>query len=252
MASVRAAANGSASAATWTVTKPSGAVDDDYLVVVLYIDSNTQTITSVPSGWTLLDGPIDNPTTPDVRGWSYGKVASGEGASWDWTFSATAAGGWMSVAVQDADGTEVPTESNATGTASGTTHTTSSLTTGATACVLLFAAVDKSGSTSPGAYWSGWTNGLTERIDVETAVFIELGLADQTAVAAGTFTRAATSADSEGAVLFLVAVRDAVAGDPPQVILPDADTTTTGWTTTPLFSKVNDSSDATVITATLA
>lgn len=35
-------------------------------------------------------------------------------------------------------------------------------------------------------------------------------------------------------------------------ILPDADTTTTGWTSTPLFSKINDASDASVITATLA
>lgn len=32
--------------------------------------------------------------------------------------------------------------------------------------------------------------------------------------------------------------------------LPDADITTTGWTTAPLFSKVNDASDATVIQAT--
>lgn len=32
--------------------------------------------------------------------------------------------------------------------------------------------------------------------------------------------------------------------------LSDADITTTGWTTTPLFSKVNDASDATVIQAT--
>lgn len=41
-------------------------------------------------------------------------------------------------------------------------------------------------------------------------------------------------------------------GPPPQTVLPDADTTTTGWSATPLFSKVNDSSDATVITSTLA
>lgn len=32
--------------------------------------------------------------------------------------------------------------------------------------------------------------------------------------------------------------------------LPDADVTTTGWTATPLFSKVNDASDATIMTAT--
>ena len=35
-----------------------------------------------------------------------------------------------------------------------------------------------------------------------------------------------------------------------QILLPDADIATTGWATAPLFSKVNDSSDATVITAT--
>lgn len=34
--------------------------------------------------------------------------------------------------------------------------------------------------------------------------------------------------------------------------LPDADVVTTGWATTPLFSKVNDASDATVIQATAA
>lgn len=32
--------------------------------------------------------------------------------------------------------------------------------------------------------------------------------------------------------------------------LPDADIVTTGWATAPLFSKINDDSDATVITAT--
>lgn len=35
-----------------------------------------------------------------------------------------------------------------------------------------------------------------------------------------------------------------------QQLRPDADITTTGWATAPLFSKINDESDATVITAT--
>lgn len=35
-----------------------------------------------------------------------------------------------------------------------------------------------------------------------------------------------------------------------QTLLPDADVAEGGWTTAPLFSKVNDSSDATIITAT--
>lgn len=33
-------------------------------------------------------------------------------------------------------------------------------------------------------------------------------------------------------------------------VLPDGDITTSGWSTAPLYSKINDSSDATVITAT--
>jgi hypothetical protein len=37
-----------------------------------------------------------------------------------------------------------------------------------------------------------------------------------------------------------------------QLLLPDADVAAGGWTTSPLFSKVNDSSDATIITATAA
>ena len=55
-----------------------------------------------------------------------------------------------------------------------------------------------------------------------------------------------------GTLMGLVAYKAAVTGPPPQTIRPDADTTTTGWTATPLFSKVNDSSDATVITGTLS
>lgn len=39
-------------------------------------------------------------------------------------------------------------------------------------------------------------------------------------------------------------------GAAPAAIRPDADTVTTGWTTAPLYSKINDSSDTTVIQAT--
>lgn len=45
---------------------------------------------------------------------------------------------------------------------------------------------------------------------------------------------------------------DAGGGVSAQVILPDADVATTGWATAPLYSKVNDTSDATVISATAA
>ena len=37
-----------------------------------------------------------------------------------------------------------------------------------------------------------------------------------------------------------------------QILRPDADTAAASWGTTPLWSKINDSSDATVISDTLA
>lgn len=42
------------------------------------------------------------------------------------------------------------------------------------------------------------------------------------------------------------------AGAVAQTVRPDADVLTTGWSTAPLFSKLNDQSDASVVTATLA
>jgi len=43
-----------------------------------------------------------------------------------------------------------------------------------------------------------------------------------------------------------------IGGEPPQIIRPDADIETIGWATAPLFSKINDDSDATVITGALS
>ena len=49
-----------------------------------------------------------------------------------------------------------------------------------------------------------------------------------------------------------IVVIEVLAAAASQEFLPDADTVTTGWTATPLYSKLNDGSDATVVTATLA
>jgi hypothetical protein len=41
-------------------------------------------------------------------------------------------------------------------------------------------------------------------------------------------------------------------GPPPQVLVPDKDEATTGWTETPLYTKLADTEDSTVVKATLA
>jgi hypothetical protein len=60
----------------------------------------------------------------------------------------------------------------------------------------------------------------------------------------------ATTMAGNGIAILKNAYTWAFAAAAAQTLLPDADLATAGWTTAPLFSKVNDSSDATIITAT--
>lgn len=80
---------------TFTQNKPTGTVDGDFLVAIVFTgnDNGTTdlTVTGVPSGWTLIrqigtviaGGGSFNP----VNVYSYYKIASSEGASWNWTLS---------------------------------------------------------------------------------------------------------------------------------------------------------------------
>lgn len=74
--------------ATWTVNKPSGVVDGDLLIVALGLVSGT-TVNTVPAGWTLVSRTVFS--TQEL--FIYAKVASGEGASWNWVFATTPTGG---------------------------------------------------------------------------------------------------------------------------------------------------------------
>jgi hypothetical protein len=69
-----------------TVTKPTGTIDGDILFCWIGWYTAGVTIDSVPSGWTLLGQNIGNTDKYAL----YYKKASGEGASWVWSFSATA------------------------------------------------------------------------------------------------------------------------------------------------------------------
>lgn len=68
-----------------TVTKPTGTVDGDILFCWIGWYAAV-TIDSVPSGWNLLGQYIANTDRYAL----YYKIASGEGASWAWSFTATA------------------------------------------------------------------------------------------------------------------------------------------------------------------
>ena len=68
-----------------TVTKPTGTVDGDILFCLIDWYAAV-TIDSVPSGWNLLGEYLANTDRYAL----YYKVASGEGANWVWSFTATA------------------------------------------------------------------------------------------------------------------------------------------------------------------
>lgn len=73
---------GNASGGALAVSNPSGLTDGDLLVAIAYLEDDTNTWSSVPSGWNA--GPaIAN--TGIFKLWSYWKIASSEPASWTWT-----------------------------------------------------------------------------------------------------------------------------------------------------------------------
>lgn len=64
------------------MNKPTGTVDGDLIIVVAYLESDTNTFDSVGTSFQLA-GSIAN--TGAFKIWVYWKWASGEGASWTWT-----------------------------------------------------------------------------------------------------------------------------------------------------------------------
>jgi hypothetical protein len=122
---------------------------------------------------------------------------------------------------------------------SGTSIATPTYTTlGSDDLIVNFAA--PASSVSAFAFAGGW---------IPAAVSASFGgIAYQADVGAATYTPSAswTTSTIWGSIVVAFKAVDS------QTILPDADVTTTGWATAPLYSKLNDSSDATYVSATLS
>lgn len=73
---------GNASGGALSINKPASTADGDLLVAVGYLETDTNTWSSVPSGWSLAASQAN---TGDFKLWMYWKIASGEPASWSWT-----------------------------------------------------------------------------------------------------------------------------------------------------------------------
>lgn len=79
---------GNASGGAVTVNKPTGTVDGDLILVAAYLESDTNTWSSVGSGFnTSASLTVDNTGIFQLQAWW--KIASSEPASWTWTPSAS-------------------------------------------------------------------------------------------------------------------------------------------------------------------
>lgn len=87
----RAKTTVSASGTSVTLTKPTGTVDDDIIVVGIIVLGAS--ISTAPTGWKNLTakGVFDVSSSPPGTGvlFTYGKKASSEGSSWEWELSAS-------------------------------------------------------------------------------------------------------------------------------------------------------------------
>lgn len=157
-----------ASRTNTTVTKPTGTVDND-LVVLFFLNGRASSYGPAPTpppGFTLLSGTQVNGWGFYVSTWIYYRVASSEGASWTFTHAAITTQAFA-VAYRGVD-TTTPLDATATtNTGGGTTRTWTGLTT-ATADAMLLALghdfADTANNLTPPA-------GLTERIEVNPLVY---------------------------------------------------------------------------------
>lgn len=83
-----ASGQGGASSTEAVVDKPTGTLDDDFILVGVLVVATT--IDDVPAGWTLLRA-----LSSGYR--LYYKRASSEGATWTWSFSATGRMAWFAI-----------------------------------------------------------------------------------------------------------------------------------------------------------
>jgi hypothetical protein len=194
----------------WSYTSPpSGTAENDILIAWVDLDAAVVTIDSVPSGWTLIDTADDE--LGDNRAYIYWKRAgASEAGPYSWGLTAAEDGmiamAAYSGAVTSGDPQDVA--GDAVGSANGTSHTSGTIVTVTDNCLIVcLAANDLSATGTP--QWSGWTNSATERLDAQSATFVNLGIADYTKTPAGSTSFTVTSANTDLAVIGIVALKPA-------------------------------------------
>jgi hypothetical protein len=199
-----------ASRTNTTVTKPTGTVDGDIVVLGIVTGTATEALDPTPpGGFTLLTG---YPTDASDGGFNvemrvYYKIASSEGADWTFTHSANASQGFA-LAYRNVNGGTPIDVNPSINTGTGSTATATTITTVTNNAMVLYVAHDWGSNTGTLSPPSGSTPTFTERIDAVGAtgiVYVADGLL-ATAGATGSKTQTnnntPASSDAWGASLF--------------------------------------------------
>lgn len=226
------------SGSNFAVSTPAGAADGDVLLFTIVCESSISI--TPPSGVTQIG---TTQTVADSGQTRSQRVYQGvhDGSTSTWTFTCTlggsAGGNIVCLAYTDADVdlTELAQATNAAGDTAWDAGPTISSASGRLVV----------------AFHSGWANTATatwdspwvEREDTEYWGLQTVAERDGDTSVTPDGSWSANSGE-------MWTVFELVAPYAIDEVLPDADIVTTGWSTAPLWSKVNDASDATVISAT--
>jgi hypothetical protein len=225
-------------------------IGDVMIACILYCDS-TNNITP-PSGWTSFGTTQQIKTADGVSNTgnfrTYWRVAeSGDtAATWTWTMTVNQTHIGVICAFSGRNATAPITASAGfMNTASQATIDAPNVTAAEGDDIVVFAGITMTG------LFSVTGGSLTEYKDVTegTGGDATMTAAGEDEVTAGSYTAGVFTQNQVSGWHRMAAITVAVASGT-QVLLPDADLDAAGWTTSPLYSKLNDGSDATFITQT--
>lgn len=187
---------GDATAANITITKPTGTVDDD--IIIVWITKETTTTPGIPTGWTLIPNQAGTANAESCH--AYWKKAASEGASWVWTFASTWRTGWaISYSGGETVGSPLDPASPVamTETASAAQGAAPSQTTTVADVMLVALGWNIIGFTG------GWTSvaGMTERVDFQNVSGYDVLQAGAGASGTKAFTTIIGSADNKSALI---------------------------------------------------
>lgn len=199
---------GNKAVASLTISKPSGVVDGDLMVAFIGCTGSAVTITP-PAGWTAIRNDTDTSTINERSFW---KIASSEGASYDFTFSASTN---CLGSIHRITGHDATTPIDASGgqtNASSLSVTAPTITTATANTLLLFASVIT--SNGGGSATSTAPGGMTEVADFDNNGFGNLNseiCREAIAAIGATGTRVATASQNVTSAAQLVAIKAAAA-----------------------------------------